>query len=118
MSPARAAAELATEPTIAKLDIRPLTPDRLPDLAALFDQGGDPKWCWCSYFRIRGVDFSADSGARHRKVLEAATTDGVQVGRAPGLVAYRRGEAEAVGWVSVGPREDYERLVHSKVLAP
>lgn len=28
------------------LQILPLNPDRLPDLAALFDQGGDPKWCW------------------------------------------------------------------------
>ena len=37
-------------------------------------------------------------------------------GRNPGLVAYRDGEA--VGWVSVGPRDDYERLQHSKVLAP
>ena len=37
-------------------------------------------------------------------------------GRAPGLVAYI-GE-EAVGWVSLGPRDDYERLRHSRVLAP
>ena len=36
-------------------------------------------------------------------------------GRAPGLVAYRDGEA--VGWVSLAPRDDYERLQHSKVLA-
>jgi hypothetical protein len=28
------------------LDIMPLTPDRIVDLATLFDQGGDPKWCW------------------------------------------------------------------------
>jgi GNAT superfamily N-acetyltransferase len=31
-------------------------------------------------------------------------------------VAYERDDA--VGWVSVGPREDYERLAYSKVLAP
>ncbi len=37
-------------------------------------------------------------------------------GRAPGLVAYRGDEA--VGWVSLGPREDYDRIVHSSVLAP
>jgi GNAT superfamily N-acetyltransferase len=98
------------------LQIHPLTPDRLPDLATLFAQGGDPKWCWCAYFRIRGVDFSSGSGARHRAVLERATVEGAAAGRAPGLVAYR--SAEAVGWVSVGPREDYDRLVHSKVLAP
>ena len=34
----------------------------------------------------------------------------------PGLVAYR--DDRAVGWVSLAPREDYERLASSKVLAP
>lgn len=99
-----------------ELDIKPLTPERLPDLASLFEQGGDPKYCWCAYFRVRGFDFSSGSKARHRSVMEAAASDGARVGRAPGLVAYR--DAEAVGWISIGPRDDYERLAHSKVLAP
>ena len=98
------------------LDICPLTAERFPDLAALFEQGGDPKWCWCAYFRNRGVDFSAGSRARHRRVLETATEETAREGRAPGLVAYRDGAV--VGWVSVGPRGDYERLAHSRVLAP
>jgi GNAT superfamily N-acetyltransferase len=98
-----------------KLDIKPLTPERLPDLASLFEQGGDPKYCWCAYFRIRGFDFSKGSKARHRSVMETAARSGAQEGRAPGLVAYQDGNA--VGWVSVGPREDYERLAHSRVLA-
>jgi|RhiMetdeSRZDD1v2_1073273.scaffolds.fasta_scaffold249183_3 GNAT superfamily N-acetyltransferase len=98
------------------LDVQPLTPDRLPDLARLFEEGGDPKWCWCAYFRVRGINFSGGSKTRHRGILEQAAGDGVREGRAPGLVAYADGEA--VGWVSVGPREDYERLAYSKVLAP
>lgn len=98
------------------LEIVPLTPERLPDLASLFEQGGDPRWCWCAYFRIRAVDFSSGGKARHRSVLEAAATDGAASGRAPGLVAYD-GE-ETVGWISIGPREDYERLAHSRILAP
>ena len=98
------------------LDIRPLTPQRLPDLAALFEQGGDPKWCWCAYFRIRGFDFSSGGKARHRQVMETAVTENAKEGRAPGLVAYD-GEG-AVGWISIGPREDYERLSHSTVLKP
>jgi GNAT superfamily N-acetyltransferase len=98
------------------VDFRPLTPDRLPDLAGLFEQGGDPKWCWCAYFRVRGISFSRGSKTRHRALLARAAKDGAEEGRAPGLVAYADGEA--VGWVSVGPREDYERLAHSKVLAP
>ena len=98
------------------LDIQPLTPDRLPDLALLFGQGGDPKWCWCSFFRVRNVDFRTATPASNRRVLEDAVKSTGAVGRAPGLLAYHGGEA--VGWVSVGPREDYERLEHSRVLAP
>jgi GNAT superfamily N-acetyltransferase len=102
--------------TAPRLEIRPLTPGRLPDLAALFNQGGDPKWCWCAYYRLRGVDFSSGSALRNRRVLEGAVASTATEGRNPGLVAYREGEA--VGWVSVGPRDDYERLQHSKALAP
>ena len=98
------------------LAIEPLTPDRFHDVATLFEEGGDPKWCWCAYFRVRGVDFSSGAKARHRSVLQTATDDGARLGRAPGLVAY---DAEGpVGWISLGPREDYERLAHSRVLAP
>jgi hypothetical protein len=28
------------------MDIKPLTPDRWNDLAGLFEEGGDPEWCW------------------------------------------------------------------------
>jgi GNAT superfamily N-acetyltransferase len=98
------------------LDIRPLTPERLPDLASLFEQGGDPKWCWCAYFRIRGFDFSSGGKARHRSVMQAAVKDTAAEGRAPGLVAYEG--KDAVGWISIGPRDDYERLAHSTVLKP
>jgi GNAT superfamily N-acetyltransferase len=98
------------------LDIRPLTPARLPDLASLFEQGGDPKWCWCAYFRIRGFDFSKGGKTRHRRAMEAATHEAAREDRAPGLVAYEGDEA--VGWISIGPREDYERLAFSTVLKP
>jgi GNAT superfamily N-acetyltransferase len=98
------------------INIRPLTPDRLRDLASLFEQGGDPKWCWCAYFRIRGFDFSSGGKARHRQVMETAVEETTNEGRAPGLVAYE--DDEAVGWLSVGPREDYERLAYSTVLKP
>lgn len=99
-----------------ELEILPLTPDRLPDLATLFGQGGDPKFCWCAFYRIRSMDFTSATEASNRTVLEDATRTLSEEGRAPGLVAYRDGEA--VGWVSLGPRADYERLTHSKVLTP
>jgi GNAT superfamily N-acetyltransferase len=101
---------------MSELEIQPLTPDRLPDLAALFGQGGDPKWCWCSFFRVRNADFAHATADTNREVLERAVDTTAADGRNPGLVAYRDGEP--IGWVSVGPRDDYERLKHSRVLAP
>ena len=94
-------------------DVRPLTPERFADVAALFEEGGDPKWCWCTYFRARGRDWSNSTPAGNRTEL-ATLVERLDV--APGLVAYRDGRA--VGWVSLGPREDYERLATSKILAP
>ena len=98
------------------LEIRPLTPDTVPDLAELFGQGGDPRWCWCSFYRVRGRDWTNATPAENRAVMEAAVDENAADGRSPGLVAYRGDEA--VGWTSVGPREDYERLAYSRVLAP
>jgi len=98
------------------LEIQPLTADRLGDLAALFGQGGDPKWCWCAWYRLRSVDFASATAESNRAVLEASVASTAVANRAPGLVAYRDGES--IGWVSVGPRDDYARLQHSKVLGP
>jgi ribosomal protein S18 acetylase RimI-like enzyme len=100
-----------------ELEIVPLTPARLPDLAALFGQGGDPRDCWCAFYRTRErwPAKLEDRIARNRTVLESAVSTLQTEDRAPGLVAYRGGEA--VGWVSLGARTDYERLEHSTVLA-
>jgi GNAT superfamily N-acetyltransferase len=100
----------------ADLDILPLTRHRLSDLATLFGQGGDPKWCWCTFFRLRSVDFGSATAESNRAVLEEAVGVTAAEGRAPGLIAYREGEP--IGWVSLGPRDDYARLQHSRVLAP
>jgi len=98
------------------LEIVPLTPERVPDLARLFGQGGDAKWCWCAWYRRRNVDFRTATAETNRAVLERAAEATAADGRAPGLIAYQAGEP--IGWVSVGPRDDYPRLQHSKVLGP
>ena len=94
------------------LAIHPLTPDRWDDLAALFQEGGDPKWCWCQFYRERGLDWSNSTAADNRERLETLTSKGPP----PGLVAYEGDRA--VGWVSLAPRPAYDRLTHAKVLAP
>jgi GNAT superfamily N-acetyltransferase len=97
------------------IDIQPLALERLPDLANLFERGGDPKWCWCTWFRFRGRDFTNASGEQNRADFEAVTT-ALAPERAPGLIAYQDGVA--VGWTSLGPRGDFDRLTHARVLTP
>jgi ribosomal protein S18 acetylase RimI-like enzyme len=100
---------------VTDLEIHPLTPDRWPDIVDLFREGGDPKWCWCMFYRLRAKDFAANRIVDNRAALEALASDAASGSRpAPGLVAYQN--ARPVGWVSVGPREDYERLRRSKVI--
>jgi GNAT superfamily N-acetyltransferase len=92
----------------ASSEIVPLNQDRLEDLRALFDEGGDPKTCQCAFWRVAGSGWGNWTRERNRVVL------GELAGRrpAPGLVAYADGRA--VGWVSLGPRETFERLVRSR----
>src|SRR3954453_9244156 len=80
--------DLPSPAMTAPLDIRPLTPEPLPDLASLFEQAGDPKGCWCACFRIRGFDFSKGGKERHRGAMEAATHASAAQDRSPGFVAY------------------------------
>jgi GNAT superfamily N-acetyltransferase len=97
--------------TDAELEVFPLTPDRWDDVAALFGEGGDPKGCWCMYWRLRSnawtVGGAEESKARLHELVDA------ELDPAPGLLAYRDGRV--AGWVSVAPRDDYDRLVHSRV---
>ena len=95
----------------AELAFAPLTPDRLDDLATLFDQPGDPKWCWCASFRVRRRAKGVPPAENRAVLADAAERD-----PAPGLIAYRAGRV--VGWVSLGPREDFVKLAHWKALAP
>jgi GNAT superfamily N-acetyltransferase len=100
-----------TDRPTPSLRIVPLTPERLGDLRALFDEGGDPKTCQCAFWRVRGSGWQDWTKARNATVLEQLAGEH----RAPGLVAYDGDRA--VGWVSLGPREAFERLERSKVLA-
>ena len=79
---------------------------------SLFEQGGDPKGCWCAWYRVANRDWTNSTPPQNRALLEELAA-GVQ---APDLVAYRGDKV--VGWVSLGPREDFERLAHSRILAP
>jgi GNAT superfamily N-acetyltransferase len=93
------------------VDIVPASPATWPALAELFAAGGDPKWCWCQFWRKPGSNWTNTTAADNRSDLEGLVGG---EGPAPGLVALRDGVA--VGWVGLGPREDFPRLARSRTL--
>ena len=96
--------------------ITPVTADRWARLEDFFGPAGAYAHCWCSWFRQRQKDFDAgarDGGAGNRALLSRLTADG----QVPGLLA-EDGSNGPVGWVSVGPREDFPRILRSTTLRP
>src|SRR5213078_3674371 len=75
-----------------KLTVAPLTPERWSDLEAVFNAKGCSvaRGCWCMAYRL------------------------IDAGNPPGLIGYR-GKVP-VGWVSLGPREEYAKLKRSPVM--
>jgi GNAT superfamily N-acetyltransferase len=96
--------------TIAGMEIVPLSAVTWPALAELFAAGGDPKWCWCQFWRKPGSNWSNTTAADNRADLEAMAGGDP----APGLVALQDGVA--VGWVGLGPRDGFARLARSRTL--
>ena len=98
----------------ATVRIVPLTAETWPALEVLFREGGDPRWCWCQFWRLRSKDF----GAAKVPELRARLRTLAQGPEPPGLVALEGspGEERAVGWVSLGPRAGFERIVRSEVI--
>ncbi|HEY6194817.1 MAG TPA: GNAT family N-acetyltransferase, partial [Candidatus Eisenbacteria bacterium] len=91
--------------------IVPLTPSRWPDLERLFGARGACGGCWCMWMRLPIAEFRRGKGAGNRRALRTLVAR-----RPPGLLAYEAGEP--VGWVAVGPRDEYLRLANSRVLEP
>jgi GNAT superfamily N-acetyltransferase len=98
------------------LTVLPLTPQRWPDLEAIFLARGCSvaRGCWCMYYRRSGPQ--PGTGAARAQANRAQFKAVVDAGPPPGLIAYRNGVP--VGWVSLGPREDYRKLARSPVMKP
>lgn len=96
------------------LEIHPLTRARFPDLVELFGRPGASiaRGCFCMYYRRPGAVAGGASSAVNRAALKSL----VDAGIVPGLLAYQDGKP--VGWIAVGPREDYDKLARSPVMKP
>ena len=103
-----------------KLTTRPLTPERWPDLEAVFNARGCSvaRGCWCMYYRVSGSGWEVPPGnstrAQANRTAFHAIVDGSD--EAPGLLAYHG--KMPVGWVAFGPREVYPKLQRSPVMRP
>jgi ribosomal protein S18 acetylase RimI-like enzyme len=101
-----------------KLTVQPLTPERWPDLEALFNAKGCSvaRGCWCMFYRRSGSRGPLPKGTTEAQANRAALKALVDSGEPPGLIGYH-GKVP-VGWVSIGPRDDYAKLRRSPVMKP
>ena len=95
--------------TASRIAVRPLTPERWDDLAAVFGRG-ICRQCWCMYWRAPRKKFEAAQGEPNRRRFQAR----VAAGPPPGLLAYADGEP--VGWVQVSPRADVPQWNGARVV--
>lgn len=97
--------------------IYPLTPERWSDLEDLFNRPGASiaRGCWCMCYRRSGkpdIPTGMTPSQFNKRALKALVDAGV----VPGLIGYQDGVP--MGWVSLGPREDYRKLTRSPVMKP
>jgi ribosomal protein S18 acetylase RimI-like enzyme len=99
-----------------KLTLHPLTPERWPDLESVFAAKGCSvaRGCWCMYYRRSGPRGQLPAGTTHAQANRAELKALARSREPPGLIGYR-GKVP-VGWVSLGPREDYAKLRRSPVM--
>jgi GNAT superfamily N-acetyltransferase len=101
---------------VSNLAVRPVSAERWPDLVDLFERRGPhggyrnvpAHGCWCMFWRDRKLE--------HGTPKKRAMGSLVRAGREPGLLAYDGDEA--VGWISVAPRVEYQALLRSPQYRP
>jgi GNAT superfamily N-acetyltransferase len=89
--------------------VRPVDRVDWSDVEAVLGGQGSVRGCWCMFFRQSPQERRTEWGEGNR----AALKDLVVTGTRPGLLAYRG--ATPVGWVSVAPRDQYQRLDRSPI---
>jgi GNAT superfamily N-acetyltransferase len=94
------------------LSFHPLTQKLWRDFELLFGRNGACGGCWCMYWKLRGKDFSENTGNTTRQMQKAIVDSKI----IPGLLAYSDGYP--VGWIAVEPRSAYPKLAHSRILKP
>jgi GNAT superfamily N-acetyltransferase len=98
-----------------RFETHPLSPARWAHLEQLFAAPGGSivRGCWCMYYRQSGkVTIGGPAGVENKQRL----CELVDTGTTPGLIGYLG--VRPVGWISLGPRDDYKKLAKSRVMKP
>jgi GNAT superfamily N-acetyltransferase len=98
--------------TRGPLSVRPLTPERWPDLERLFGARGACGGCWCMWWRLRRSEFQQRKGGANKRAFRRI----VEKNATPGILAYEG--REPIGWCAIEPREHYAALARSRTLKP
>ena len=108
---------MTAEPGL-RLIVREATPERFEDIEAIFDSRGCSvaRGCWCMFYRRTGPPAPLPKGVKRSAANRAALKSLVDSGKPPGLIGYRG--KTPVGWISLGPREDFAKLARSPVMKP
>lgn len=102
--------DYSTETVDGPMVVIPLTPDRLSDMDEVFGERGVARKCYCMHWRRPdgGYEDERDNRERFWEIAEE--------GPPPGLVGYV--DNSPVGWVQVGPRNDFPTLGRSRLFKP
>ena len=96
---------------MGKLQFYPVTSRRWKDLEALFGARGACGGCWCMVWRRKPSDWQREKGSGNKRALKSLVSKGI----VPGIIAYSG--RTPIGWCSIAPREDFQFLDRSRVLA-
>jgi len=101
-----------------RITLRALTMECWRDFETIFDARGCSvaRGCACMFYRRSGAARPLPAGQSRAMANRADMKRLVAAGVMPGLIGYRGGQP--VGWISIGPREDYAKLARSPVMKP
>lgn len=90
--------------TPRQLDFRPVTTTNRDEFERFFSAPDAPRHCWCMVWRRTAAEAKLQAPAERQRMMLERIADGVPVG----LIAYDG--ADAVGWVSIAPRDTHRAL--------
>ena len=89
----------------------PATARDWDSIVELFGENGACGGCWCMHWRRTAAEYERHKGAGNRAALQKLVDQ-----QRAGVVAYY--DNKPAGWCAVGPRSDFVRLEHSRLLRP